>query len=315
MRPRKAFIGLALTTGALSGCTAEVIGSSSEETSVTFDTTELGSISVESTLPSTESTIPSLPASTLPRVEFSIEDEMKILNDLRHQNNINTRSTPVEKTIAEILPEQENEEFIFPKEMLIDGNKIADIRLTNPDGDVLVDMPLFVVTDLFNNELVDEQLKRGAMLLVAHPEVNPGKFGDELGVPQMGLPGESQGVVNNFGHNISYVNPDFDGDIANGNEGELQQVFYRLDEVVPGAELIYDFIDSSGLDDVTYVLSDTKVVRDVQPGGEGTGMGFDKAFELYGRSTESSKNGVQLIKCTPDGSVKDRFVAFFELAE
>jgi hypothetical protein len=172
-------------------------------------------------------------------------------------------------------------------------------------------MPLYVVTDLFDENLVNTQLERGAMLLVAHPDVNPDKFGNDLGVPQMGLPGEL-GVTNLFGHNLSRINPDFDGIIENGNEGEQQQVFYRLDEVQDGALLNINFVDASGLEPIAYQLINTKVVSDVQPGGEGSGMTFEKAQELYRGDYIEETQIVQLIKCTPDGSVVDRFVAFFE---
>ncbi len=303
MRAKNA-IPVLLAAGTLSGCAIEVSGSTNPEVVSSPPTTlELGALSVDSSIAPTNTEAVRVPNGVLPNISLSIEDELKIIK--AQWEKFQHQTTP---TIAEESPDVKAERMI-PLESFVDGNKIAEMTLTNVDGTNLVNIPVFVVTDMLDAELMDEHLERGAILMVSHPDVNPEMVENDNGIPRMGLPFED-GITNFFGHNKSSINPDWDGNKQNGNEGFQQKVFDLVDEAEMGSILEIKFTEPAGGATTKYVLSRTFIVRDVQPGGEGTGMTFAKATELYGAGVMDDSL-VRLIKCTPDGKVTDRYIAEF----
>lgn len=257
---------------------------------------EVGNVAVES-----------VAVDTIPMVTDTVsEEQLAIPDNLPDKPEIIEDSSSVETTEALL------DDHKIPRELLYDGNKIADIAVTNPDGKELVNIPLFVLTSLTNVPLVDELLGRGAVLYVAHPEVNPEYLEGGVGYPKMGLPGELLDVANIMAHNKTSISPDFDGDPATGNEGQLQTVFDDLDKAQIGALLTFDFVEAAGLEPLEFVMEGSRIVDNVEPDGPGTGVTPEMAREIFVGNYEQKDSGiVQLMKCWPDYTEEGRRITYF----
>jgi len=317
MRPKDIAIRVALVS-TFSGCSTETLINEAsslpraEETIVSsrIVDTEHDSNSLESISPvTTETAILAVPSSVLPPVEFTIEDEIRILRDMGQQQLSENTTTTTAVAEAEYVPQWEDEHFLS-KEAYETGNKLGDLTVTNPDGEILVNIPLFSNQNISDTAAYSEQLERGAILEVAHSDINPDSISDERGVPSdMGLLGED-GTAVIFGHRMSYINPDWDGDPTTGLEGDSQRVFEKLDLIVEGAQAVIQLGGSSDSNRLVYTFTNIREYIDV----ENVNGGFNAPSLLDARSGFEDGQYLKLLACTPKGSTRDRIAANFVLA-
>jgi len=314
MRPKDIAIRVALVS-TFSGCSTETLINEAsslpraEETIVSsrIVDTEHDSNSLESISPvTTETAILAVPSSVLPPVEFTIEDEMRILRDMRQQQVTENTTTTTAVAEAEHVPQWEDEHFLS-KEAYSTGNKLGELTVTNPDGEILVSIPLYSNQNISDTTAYSEQLERGAVLEVANSEINPEVILEKNGVPSdMGLLGE-EGTAVIFGHRLHYIEPDWDG---TGMKGDSQRVFEKLDLVAEGALATIQFNRSLGRDQISYVFTNIEEFEDV----ENANGGFNAPSLLNARSGLDDNQYLRLLACTPKGSTRDRIAANFVLA-
>ncbi|MDQ2973490.1 MAG: hypothetical protein M3Q79_03355 [bacterium] len=220
--------------------------------------------------------------------------------------NIAPPTPPVEAPVTSEVITWESQHYL-PKEVLVEGAKIADLSVTNPDGAQIINVPLFAVTKLPESPAKKHQLERGAILEIAHPEINPEEIGENLGVPQMGLLGEN-GRALVMGHRVTDITPDWNGSPEDGNEGALQIVFERLDELQPGGLLTLALTQQAGGEQLIYqAVGIPTILVDFE--GPGGGTAVNTAYNW--RSGPTDGQYVRLSACHPKGQTKDRIVADF----
>jgi hypothetical protein len=301
MKSRDILVGVTLIGSTISGCTTEFTGNSSEEeTNMDISTTlleEIGSITVRTSLPPEDISTTIEPSTTLLNPDEILPEGQS------QQNSINSYPTISEN---EMLWEN----HMLPKEAYTSGAKLGILTVVNPDGEVLVSVPMFSNQNISDTGIYSDQLERGAVLEVAHSDINPEMMSEERGVPDdMGLLGEN-GTAVIFGHRMSYINPDWDGELETGLEGDSQRVFEKLDLVQEGAQAIIQLDESLGGSRLVYNYTVSSSYEDV----EFESGGFNAAALLNARSGPVDNQYLRLLACTPKGSTKDRIAANFVIA-
>ena len=224
--------------------------------------------------------------------------------------------TTVTDNTVEVLDSLENS--LIPRELLIDGLKLGDITVTNPNGEQVINVPL--ILDLYPNgpalgengeQLRDKnghtisnyeaQLLRGAVLEVRKNEVNP-----ESVYSEQALPGEV-GDVYVFGHRVTTIHPDFDGDGYPDQNQPKQKVFMRLGDLQPGAILGLS-IDGNIIRYRMNEPIDQSGILVENPDGS---QNNDGVSAIRAQNTKGKKQ-LKLVACHPRGETTHRIVAVFE---
>lgn len=233
--------------------------------------------------------------------------------------NVDVPTFATDNTIDSI-PEVVNplENSLIPRELLIDGLKLGDITVTNPNAEQVINVPL--ILDLYPNspalrpngeQVYDEkgnaltnyeaQLLRGAVLEVRKKEVNP-----ENVYLEQALPGEV-GDVYIFGHRVTKIHPDLDGDGLPDENQPKQSVFYRLGDLRPGAILGLS-IDGNI---VRYHMNEPVDQNGILVENPDGSQNNDGVSAVRAQNTEGKKQ-LKLVACHPPGKTTHRIVAVFE---
>jgi len=163
MRPKYLLIPLALTAAS---CASPEVKLNSHDNKIDRIPT-----TVEYILPEVEE----VPIVTEPRRIPNFNEDLAIINEIVDKNQVDmnsneTRETDVDTTNVENEIEKA-ENVKIPREVLFEGNKIADISLVDPDGNLLISIPLFVVTDPLDSDSFTTQFNRGAYACGFHANV------------------------------------------------------------------------------------------------------------------------------------------------
>ncbi len=314
MGPRIALVaGLSAATA---GCAAQL---ESEAPKPNEEATLLVEQTIAETAVPTTVEVTAVPTTTIPETTTSLESTTTTSTTTSSTTSTSTTTStttiPETTTTTEYIPTWEDEHLIS-KEALVQGNKIADLVAVNPDGEVLVNIPMFAVMDLNNREVTIPQLERGAILEVADPDINPDMIGLDNGTPEMSLPGDP-GVSISFGHRMTRITPDFDGDQSNGNEGAIQRVYERIDELLPGAVLTLHLTEEAGGKTLTYELHSLRELKNFELDGGGTlaQTAYDLRAGVGIENIDESSSVLSLVACSPKRSTRDRIVADFILVQ
>lgn len=205
---------------------------------------------------------------------------------------------------------------LIPRERLVDGLKIGDIAATNPNGETVITVPLILDLDPNKPALdadgkqlyshgkpmtnYDAQLLRGAVLEVRKTAVNPQNVYTE-----QALPGEA-GDVFIFGHRMTQIRPDFDGD-GHPDDVPEQSVFRRLHELQVGATLTLT-IDGKP---VTYRMNEAVDQNGILVENPDGSQNIDGLTAVRAQNSEGKKR-LKLVACHPPGSTSHRIVAHFD---
>lgn len=217
---------------------------------------------------------------------------------------------------SEIVDPLENS--LIPRELLVDGLKLGDITVSNPNGEQVINVPL--ILDLYPTKLAlypngeqmydekgnelknyEAQLLRGAVLEVRKNEVNP-----ESVYSEQALPGEV-GDVYIFGHRVTTIHPDLDGDGFPDEDQPKQNVFYRLGDLQPGAILGLSINGKI----VRYRMNEKVDLGGILVKNPDGSQNNDGVSAVRAQNTEGKKQ-LKLVACHPLGETTHRIVAVFE---
>lgn len=199
-------------------------------------------------------------------------------------------------TSTEVAPPTTEEtpvttETLISPERLLDGVKIGDVAVKNADGTPIVDIPLFLNKNSVNYE---EQLQRGAVLE---------NWSDDF--PVLGEEGE----VILFGHRVTRISPDYDGDGVSDNSSELQPVFLNIDKIEPGAVMTI----TTDRAEITYKVFEEQpqqIIDIINPETGGRIAGADE--RVRSQELGQGRKLVKLVACHPPNSVDQRLIVWFE---
>ncbi len=198
----------------------------------------------------------------------------------------------------------------LPKEAYESGARLGVLNIVNPDGEQLIHIPLFSLQEVSDDQKYEEQLERGAVVEVAHPDINPEVISPDSAVSENGLIGEL-GTVIIPGHRVQTILPDWrdqDSEFA-----QPQRVFERVDELETGAiaTITIDEVYGSGV--YMYQFLGNTIVEDVMTyNEENDAWYFHKENFLRAREGgPADQELIRLFACTPKGSVKDRILSDF----
>jgi hypothetical protein len=222
-------------------------------------------------------------------------------------------ATPSTEVIVEPKP------FIDP-ELLVPGQKVYDQVVIQPDGTVVMNLPVFA--DFMTDGDFSETLlnTRGIIMEVVRNDINPEVMSsDGLIRSQEALPGEA-GRVQSFAHNQTEVDVDRNGD-GLGDDGVKEPMYRDLELIQTGAiielqhpdgrTMRYRAIDGNTAEGLAYRI--VQGVRYTDASGQRK-TNFEKA-QLYRNQDTGGKRLYTLVACWPDGSSDDRIVVEAVLIE
>lgn len=221
-----------------------------------------------------------------------------------------TTTTEAPTTTTTEAPPSWEDLHELPKEAYESGARVGVLSVVNPDGEQLIHIPLFSLQEVSDKQKYEEQLERGAVVEVAHPDINPEVISQDSAVSENGLIGEP-GTVIIPGHRMQTIIPDWrdqDSEFA-----QPQRVFERVDELEPGAIATITIDEMYGSSVYTYQFLGNTIVEDVMTYNEENDEWYFHR-ENFLRAREGGPADQELIRffaCTPKGSVKDRILSDF----
>lgn len=220
-----------------------------------------------------------------------------------------TTTTEVTTTTSEPAPSWEDTHYL-PESAYENGTRLGVLSVVNPDGERVINIPLFSFQDLEDSLAYEAQLDKGAVLEVAHPDINPNIINPDLAITETGLLGED-GIAVVPGHRVSPIKADW----GNGNT-IAQKVFDRMDEIDQGALATISFVDELAVGDLVYRYLGSFVVEDVMEYySDSKKWKFQPDKLLQTRSGPQDQEILRLVACTPKGSVADRLLVDFVRVE
>lgn len=223
-----------------------------------------------------------------------------------------TPNTSAPDTSTSVEEADEPKPFIDP-ESLIPGQKVYDQVVIQPDGTVMMNLPVFA--DFMTDGDFSETLlnTRGVIIEVVRNDINPEVIStDGLIRSQEALPGEV-GRVQSFAHNQTEVDVDRDGDGA-GDDGIKEPMYRDLELIQVGAvielrhpdgrTMRYRAIDGNTATGLAYRI--VTGVRYTDASGQRR-TNYEQA-QLYRNQDTDGQEIYTLVACWPDGSTDDRIV-------
>lgn len=266
---------------------------------VTADVIEIPSGTTTSTQPSPESTTAPEAVGTVPETVVETVPDTTVAPVTEPTSETTAAPAPVET----VPPTPEH---LIPPEKLVDGAKIGDLSVVRPDGIEIINIPLIYNT---NSDNIEPQLERGAVLQHAYSDaVSLGEIGD----------------ANVFGHMVSAIHPDYDGDGVSDTNMPARRVFRALDPAPtpqndPDGEVVPIVIGST-----LRITTDTAVITYLlvsQPDGSpverlvvenNDGSDINEAVEYVYSHNPDGRRLIKLTACYPPGSTRERVIARFE---
>lgn len=280
------------TVAALSACSGEKQESGS-------DTTVAMSDAMSTTM--VESTVAVTP---LQEHEETLALETTTTTTPYTTTTTTTIMAPMPSTTTTEAPPSWFDTHELPEEAYESGARLGVLRVVNSDGEQLVNIPLFSLQEVSNSGSYNEQLERGAVLEVAHPDINPDVIRADHGVAQTALLGET-GTAVIPAHRMSWITPDWLG-IEPENVIE-QRVFERIDELEIGAVAVISLDSAFGSKTYFYEFLGNSIVEDVM---DENNLYIPENL-LRARTGPTDQELIRLFACTPKGSLRDRILSDF----
>ena len=225
---------------------------------------------------------------------------------------------PVDTKPATTLPSEEvvtlppQSELLVRPESLVEGQRIGSLGVINSKGEVLI--PEISLEANLSTEHYAEELHRGVVMEVRRNGLNVDPNPSESFSRQQGVLGDKERITTIFGHRVSTIDEDIDGDGLSDHIS--RKAFIRLGEVDAGSVLTVTLTDGSV---AQYQCIQTHIVEGVQilrPGGTpGREADYDVDIEKTRALRYQDTHGeelVQLVACHPPGEFKDRVVCTFK---
>ena len=218
---------------------------------------------------------------------------------------------PIETTTT--LPKSE---LLVQPETLVEGQQLGFLAVTNSKGEVII--PDINLQANLSNAYYNDELHRGVLMEVRREGLNVTSDPNEGFTRQQGVLGDNMRITTIFGHRVSWIDEDKDGD--GKGDGIKRHAFERLAEVdVAGTATIalkdgtiasYECVDNHILADIMTLKQATANFTPDPTNEADYDTNFDKVHELRYRDT-SGIEMIQLVACHPPGQWKDRVVCTF----
>ncbi len=215
---------------------------------------------------------------------------------------------PIETTMT--LPQSE---LLVQPETLKEGQQIGFLSVVNSKGEVII--PDINLQANLDNAHYNDELHRGVIMEVRRDGLNVTSDPNEGFSRQQGVLGDNMRITTIFGHRVSWIDEDKDGD--GKGDGIKRHAFDRLAEVdVGGVATItlkdgtiasYECIDSHILADIMTLKKATANFTPDPKNEKDYDTNFDKVHELRYRDTNGVEM-IQLVACHPPTEWGSRLV-------